>query len=59
MLVVNREVYVWLWCCYVFPMGAEVSVGMLVNGEVCARVLFCYYLIIFYGYKGWGCGGFM
>ena len=59
MLVVKRDVYVWIWCCYVCPMGAGVSVEMLVNGEVCARVLFWYDLIIFYGYKAWGCGGFM
>ena len=59
MLVVKREVCVWLWCCYVFPMGDGVSVEMLVNGEECARVLFWSYLIIFYGSKGWGCAGFM
>ena len=57
MLVVKKEVYVWLWCYYMFAMGVGVSVGVLVNVEVCARVLFWYYLTVFYGYKGWGCGG--
>ena len=57
MLVVKREVCVWLWCCYVVPMGSRVSDAMLVNGEVCARVLFWYYLMTLCGYRGWGCGG--
>ena len=59
MLVVKREVCIWLWCCYVFTIGDEINAEMPVNGESCARVVFWYDLIIFYGSKGWGCVGFV
>ncbi len=59
MLVVKREMCVWLWSCYAFTIGDGVNAEMPVNGEKCAWVLFWSDFIIFYGSKGWGCGGFM
>jgi hypothetical protein len=32
---------------------------MSFNDEACARIVFWFLVIIFYGLKKWGCGGFM